>query len=118
MDEVLENSPRIVLITLGGNDLKNRVPKETAFRNLKVIIDKLQDKGALIVLGGIDVPLYGRGFGEAYKELAAETGSVLIPNVFEGIMGKPGMMSDPIHPNNAGYTIMARHFYEALKPYL
>ncbi|MFH1480483.1 MAG: arylesterase [Pseudomonadota bacterium] len=118
IDEILEKSPRIVLITLGGNDLKNRVPKGTAFGNLKVIIEKFQDKGALIILGGIDVPLYGRAFAEAYKELAAETGSVLVPNVFEGIMGKSGLMSDPIHPNNAGYTIMAQHFYEALKPYL
>ena len=29
--DVLSQSPRIVLITLGGNDLKNGVPKDTGF---------------------------------------------------------------------------------------
>jgi len=117
IDTVLEKEPRMVLITLGGNDLKNRVPKETAFNNLDVIINKIQDRGALVVIGGIDIPFYGRGFGTAYEELAVKTGSVLIPNVYADIMGRPGLMSDPIHPNSAGYTILARHFYEAVKPY-
>ncbi len=115
---VIEKDPRVVLITLGGNDLKNRVPKETAFKNLEQIINKIQDRGALVVIGGIDIPFYGRGFGSAYEELAVKTGSVLIPNVYANIMGRSNLMSDPIHPNSAGYTILARHFYEAVKPYL
>ncbi len=34
------------------------------------------------------------------------------------IMGKRDLMSDAIHPNSRGYSIMANHFYKALKPYL
>ncbi|MDB9822315.1 GDSL-type esterase/lipase family protein [Deltaproteobacteria bacterium] len=118
LDGIIDRNPRIVLITLGGNDLKNRINKEVAFNNLELIIGRIQDHGALVVLGGIDVPLYGRGFGEAYEELAKKTGSVLIPNIFKGIMGRPSLMSDPIHPNSEGYTIMAQHFYNAVEPYL
>ena len=70
------------------------------------------------MLGGIDIPLWGRGFGDAYKELAEKTGSVLVPNIFDGIIGKRRLMSDPIHPNGEGYVIMANHFYKAVKPYL
>jgi len=33
-------------------------------------------------------------------------------------MGNPKLMSDSIHPNDDGYTIMAKKFYEAMKPYL
>ena len=99
---------------MGGNDLKNRVTKDTAFKNLEIIINKLQDNGALVVLGGIDIPLWGRGFGDAYEELAEKTRSVLVPNIFEGIMGNRRLMSDPIHPNSEGYTIMANHFYGSL----
>ncbi|MCP3955565.1 MAG: arylesterase, partial [Desulfobacterales bacterium] len=58
------------------------------------------------------------GFGTAYEELAAKTGSVLIPNVYTDIMGRSKLMSDPIHPNSDGYTILADHFYKAIKPYL
>jgi acyl-CoA thioesterase I len=118
INTVLEKDPRMVLLTLGGNDLKNRIPKDTAFNNLERIIGMLQDRGALVVIGGIDIPFYGRGFGPAYEELAVKTGSVLIPNVYEDIMGRSKLMSDAIHPNSAGYTILADHFYKAIKPYL
>ena len=55
---------------------------------------------------------------KAYRKLARESGSVLVPNVFAGIWGQPGMMSDQVHPSSAGYTVMAKHIYEAVKPYL
>ena len=112
------SEPRIVLVTLGGNDLKNGVPKEVAFQNLKIIVESIQAHGALVIIGGIDLPFWGRGYGEAYEQLCKETGAVLIPNILDGIMGNRQLMSDSIHPNDAGYTIMAERFYRALKPYL
>ena len=112
--DVLSRSPRIVLITLGGNDLKNRVPRKTAFENLKRIVTTIQDAGALVILGGIDLPLFGRGFGTEYETVASETGAILIPNILEGIFGNRRLMSDPIHPNDDGYARMARRFYEAI----
>ncbi len=118
LDGVLDRQPRVVLITLGGNDLKNGISRQTAFDNLRAIIRSIQAEGALVIIGGIEMPFYGKGFGGAYRELAEETGSVLIPNVFDGIMGTRSLMSDPIHPNSQGYTVMAQHFYRALQPYL
>jgi acyl-CoA thioesterase I len=116
--DILSQSPRIVLITIGGNDLKNGVPKDAAFQNLKSIIESIQAVGALVVIGGIDLPIGGRGFGEGYQQLCNETGALLILNIFDGIMGNPQLMSDSIHPNDAGYSKMADKFYEAVKPYL
>ncbi|MFW6324407.1 MAG: arylesterase [Desulfovibrionales bacterium] len=117
-EDVLSHSPGIVLITLGGNDLKNGVDKATAFGNLRTIIESIQQKGALVVVGGIDVPLFARGFGGEYRKVVEETGAVLVPNVYEGIMGDPDLMSDRIHPNDAGYGKMAALFFEAVRPYL
>jgi lysophospholipase L1-like esterase len=117
-NDVLSRDPRIVLITLGGNDLKNGVPRETAFENLKRMTTAIQDRGALVVIGGISFPVRDRGFGQGYRDLAEEAGVVLIPNILEGIMGRRDLMSDPIHPNSAGYAIMAERFHEALRPYL
>lgn len=116
--DVLSRSPRIVLITLGGNDLKNRVEKEVASQRLKIIIESIQDREALVIVGGIDIPFFGKGYGQSYKRVCNETGAILIPNIYKGILGKKELMSDPIHPNSSGYTIMARHFYKAIKPYL
>jgi acyl-CoA thioesterase I len=116
--DVLDQSPRIVLITLGGNDLKNGIPKDLAFQNMKRIIESIQAKGALVIIGGIDLPFWGRGYGEGYEQFCKETGAILIPNIFDGIMGNPELMSDSIHPNDAGYTLMAEKFCKVLKPCL
>lgn len=117
-EDVLSQSPRIVLITLGGNDLKNRMSKESAYQNLKEIIVSIQNRGALVIVGGISIPLWGRGFGEMYAKVCRETEALLIPNIFDGIIGDKSLMSDPIHPNDRGYALMAQKFYQAMKPYL
>jgi lysophospholipase L1-like esterase len=117
-EDVLDQSPRIVLITLGGNDLKNGVGKDTAFRNLKAIIEAIQAEGALVILGGVKFIVLDKGYGEMYKSLAKETGIILVPNVLKGLIGKEKYMSDPIHPNGEGYGIMAERFYKAMMPYL
>jgi len=116
--DVLEKSPRIVLITLGGNDLKNGVHKDVAFMNLKTIIEAIQAEGGLVVLGGVKFLILDKGYGEMYKKLAKETDIILIPNILGGLIGKDKYMSDPIHPNGAGYEIMAQKFYKAIEPYL
>jgi len=117
-EDVLDQSPRIVLITLGGNDLKNGVHKNVAFDNLKTIIMAIQAEGALVVLGGVKFIVLDKGYGEMYKKLAKETDIILVPNVLKGLIGKDKYMSDPIHPNGEGYTIMAERFHKAIKPYL
>ena len=117
-EDVLSKSPRMVLITLGGNDLKNRISKETAYQNLKKIIVSIQDQGALVIVGGISIPFWGRGFGEMYQRVCKETQALLIPNIFDGILGNKSLMSDSIHPNEKGYTLMAEKFYQVMKPYL
>ncbi|MFP4071592.1 MAG: GDSL-type esterase/lipase family protein [Desulfovibrionales bacterium] len=117
-EDVVMQSPRFVLITLGGNDLKNGVSREEAFSNLRSIITTLQEQNALVIIGSIDLPLFDRGFGKAYQDLADETGAVLIPDIYQGIMNNPALMSDRIHPNGTGYAIMAGRFFEAMQPFL
>ena len=116
--DVLAHDPRVVLITLGGNDLMRDVPKDDAFRNLEQIVRRIQDHGALVVVGGIKIPLIDRGYGKAYKKLRRSTGCLLIPDILDDIMGDDRLMSDRIHPNGKGYEIMAQRFYRAVEPYL
>ena len=112
--DVLSKNPAVVLITLGGNDLKNGLSRDFTFDNLKLIVESIQERGAKVIIGGLKIPDVDRGFGQAYEALAKQTGATLIPNIYEGIMGNPQLMSDPIHPNDAGYRIIARRFYNAL----
>ena len=117
-EDVLEKSPRMVLITLGGNDMKNGIDKNIAFKNLREIVSAIQAKEALVVVGGVKLLFWDRGYEKEYKKLAEDTGIILIPNVLKGLIGHDDLMSDAIHPNAAGYKIMAERFHEAIEPYL
>jgi acyl-CoA thioesterase I len=114
--DVLSRSPDMVLITLGGNDLKNGVAKDIAFKNLKHIVESIQGQGARVIIGGLKFPLRDRGFARGYKDLADQTGAVLISDIFKDIMGNRKLMSDPIHPNGDGYRKMAQRFLDAMRP--
>ncbi|MBW2466443.1 MAG: arylesterase [Deltaproteobacteria bacterium] len=116
--DVLERSPRIVLLTLGGNDMKNGVDKTIAFKNLRQIVKAIQARNALVVIGGVKMLFWDRGYAAEYEKLADETGALLIPNVLKGLVGHNDLMSDAIHPNEAGYEIMAKRFHKAIEPYL
>jgi hypothetical protein len=74
----------------------------------------IQKQGARVIIGGLKFPGMDRGFGQGYEDLARQTGALLIPNIFSGIMDNPNLMSDSIHPNNSGYRIIARSFYDAI----
>ncbi len=114
--DVLARSPDLVLITLGGNDLKNGVAKDTAFNNLQHIVESILGQGGRVIVGGLKFPLRDRGFAKGYRDLADQTGAVLLPDIFKDIMGNRKLMRDPIHPNGDGYRIMAQSFLDAMRP--
>ena len=116
--DVLNNSPRIVLITLGGNDLRKRLGKTEAFANLEKIIRAIQAKGALVIVGEIRIPFISRAFYSQYQVVVLKAGSVFVPDILGGIMGDGSLMSDRIHPNGNGYAVMAAKFRQAIDPYI
>ncbi|MBX3728995.1 MAG: arylesterase [Candidatus Sumerlaeia bacterium] len=105
--DVLRHNPRVVLVCLGGNDLRRQWPIEQTIGNLRQIVERLHGAGALVILIGVE----GDGMvlrgdqGPHYRELARQTGCVYIPNFFKGILGRPSLMHDPLHPNAAGYEV-------------
>jgi acyl-CoA thioesterase I len=98
--------PDIVLVLLGGNDILARTKPETTFAHLHTIVATLQNNGALVILVGVN-GVIGNGYNERFAALAKETGSMYIPDILDGIIGDPALMSDQVHPNNAGHLKMA-----------
>lgn len=116
--DVLNADPRIVLILLGGNDLLRHVPSTETFRNLDEIVAKIQDRGALVVLVGIEGLMFTDNYGSEFKKLAKRRGTVYVKNIMSGIMDRPSLKSDQIHPNDAGYKMIAERLYPVIKPYI
>jgi lysophospholipase L1-like esterase len=117
--DVLSENPRVVLLSLGANDMLRRQPIEQTFANLRRIVDRIQARGALVVLIGVEgYPLLHGDYGKRYRDLARETGCVYVPDVLDDVLGEPALMYDQIHPNGAGYAKIARRIQAEAGEYL
>jgi acyl-CoA thioesterase-1 len=111
---VLSRDPDVVTVLLGGNDLLQGVPVQQRISNITTIVQRIRAEGAAVVLVGL-----GNGpldpFDGTLPALASQTSSSYVPAVLEGILGVPSLMSDLVHPNNAGHAIMADRIEPALR---
>lgn len=118
INTVVAKDPKIVLITLGANDLKKKIPAQKAFSNLKKIVDIFHQHGALVVILGIDIPYFSNDYADDYIKFAKEYGCLLVPNILNGLFGHSDLMVDTVHPNAKGYKIIANEIYPIIEEYL
>ena len=104
--DVLSQSPRIVLVGLGGNDFLRRVPIQTTEANLRTIVQRIKAGGAMVVLLGFEFPI-GPDYGDMYEKVADDEQCLFVDDVVDGILTNTTLKSDEIHPNAAGYALMA-----------
>src|SRR3989344_8562000 len=112
---VIAKNPGTVVVLLGGNDALRRIPLETTKENLNKIVGTLVDSGSVVVLVAVRGNVFSDPYDEMYEDIARSRGAVLVPNVFEGILLRPELTADQIHPNDAGYAIVAERIYEHMK---
>lgn len=115
--DVLPYKPSIVIVLLGGNDFLQKKDMDLAFADLEKIVRDIQAGGAMVVLvdpSFLPVGMYTRRFAN----LARATGCPLVRHVLQDIFTDSSLKADQIHPNSAGYQIIADRIGEVLKPYL
>lgn len=112
--------PALVIIELGGNDFLKRKPVAVVKASLQAIIGEVRSAGAQAVLVAVpELSLLGvvaRRPSDAplYRELAAANDIALVEDVFAEVLGRPELCADAIHPNAAGYRVMADGILRAL----
>jgi acyl-CoA hydrolase len=116
-----EHKPALVIIEIGGNDFLRRRQESAVKQDMKAMIDAVRSSGAQVALVGVpnlsvlavvagvakDSPIYG--------ELGKEEGVPVIADVFSGVLSRPELCDDKIHPNAAGYRQMAAGIHAALR---
>ena len=115
--QVLEQKPYMVLIEFGANDFMQRRDQEIAWQAVSQIVDEVQKAGAIAVIVDTGGPGMG-SYTRAYKKMAKEKQAVFVPGILKDIFNKRQYKSDSVHPNAAGYAIVAEHVYTHIKPYL
>ena len=109
VDFVLSQNPSIVLLGLGANDMLRASSPEIARKNLRTIIQSLQQRGVSVVLLGMkstasNGTAYRGEFDALYPTLAKEYGIPLVPFFLDGVALNASLnTNDGIHPNKAGY---------------
>jgi len=113
--DVLRHDPDVVIVLLGGNDYLRRVPKAETFENISTIVEKIQEKGAVVVLLGVRGGVLQDNFDTEYGRIAKKYNTFYVENVLQGLLGHPEYMFDGIHPNNAGYKKIAERVTEVMR---
>lgn len=120
-DLLQEHAPKLVLIELGGNDFLKQMPQEQTASNLRRILSQIKAKGIPVVMLAVPRPnLFGAAIGNLsddpiFEKIGKETETPVVPDVLSNVLAKNKLKADPIHPNAAGYRVVAEGLSEALK---
>jgi acyl-CoA thioesterase I len=111
----LSDSIRLLILRITGKlpDAQGITEAET-FANLRQIIEQIQADGAVVIVVGFSGGVFDANLEQRYASVANQTGAIYVPNALGGIIGRPSLMSDLVHPNNTGYGLVA----DRVLPYL
>jgi acyl-CoA thioesterase-1 len=121
---ILKSQPTVVILELGVNDGLRGLSLQQTYTNLRIIIERLQDEGVMVILAGMRMPpnygeAYTGEFFDMYERLAQELTLPLIPFLLEGVAAQPGLnQADGIHPTAEGYALVAQNVLHTLEPLL
>jgi len=117
-EDVLSRDPRIVIVGLGGNDFLRGAPLPATAANLRSIVRKIHEGGAMVVLLEFKFPSLDANYEKMYERIADEEGCLLVEGTMKGILTDPKLKGDQTHPNANGYAVMAERIGPPLKKLL
>lgn len=121
---VLQHEPEIVIIELGANDGLRGLPISEMRKNLGIIIEACQKKGAKVLLAGMEITPnlgeeYSKDFRESFPLLAKNYKVTLIPFFLNDVAARPGLTQpDGVHPLGDGYATVTQTVFQYLEPML
>ena len=124
MNAVLALHPSIVVLELGANDGLRGFPVPDIERNLSRIIEQLQRAHARVLLLGMRLPPnlgpdYVGQYEALFPALAQKYKLPLVPFLLEHVYDHDELLSpDNLHPNAAGYRVVAQNVLPYLQPML
>ena len=110
-----EHAPRLVLLCIGGNDFLRRLGKGQASANVRQMVSLAKSRGVDVVLIGTPEPGLTVSPPEFYSEIAKEFRIPYEGSVIGDVLRDSELKSDPIHPNDRGYGVIAERLAGLLK---
>ncbi len=108
-------TPKVVLLLLGGNDYLRRISISDTRKNLEILIQNIQARGAVVLLLGVRGGILNDRFAAEFKNLRDTYHTAFVSDVLDGLLGNGQYMADATHPNAVGYRIIAERIYPILR---
>ncbi len=99
--------PDLVVLCHGGNDMLQGDEAATTAENLRRMVRDARGADADIVMVAVPAPSLSLAPPRFYTEVARELTVPIDTRTLREIIGKPALRSDHVHPNAAGYRILA-----------
>lgn len=121
VQQALDQSPDLLIVALGGNDLLRKVPVKETRKNLTAIVDAAQKQSVPVLIFGLKAPYamgpsYVWSFNGVFEDVADEKNVMFVENLVDGVLGETGMSQpDIIHPNARGIEKMVDNVLDDVK---
>lgn len=107
--------PELIIICHGGNDILRRHKTQQTKANIIKMIQLAKSYNVQIMLLAVPRPSLLLTPAEFYAEIAETTQIIFDPKTMPGVLADRRLKSDSIHPNSAGYAVIAEHIFKKLK---
>lgn len=118
--EIEESQPKLVILALGGNDMLKK-QDEKLEENLTTLIKYIKEKDIQVVMLATPQPnVFSHMIGtlkdaSLYSNVAQNTQTFLIEDVYSNYLSQKKYKSDLIHLNADGYNLVAQDIAKELK---
>lgn len=118
------DTPRVVIIELGGNDALRGLSLQQTQENLARMTTMCKTAGARVLLVGMQIPpnygpAYTARFAAVFPAVAKAQKVALVPFLLADVVGHPDwFQSDNIHPTAQAQPTMLKTVWPHLKPLL
>ncbi len=116
IDAVLaRHRPSLVILWHGGNDiLANRDPADIE-HNLRAMVDAIHAAGARVLLLGVPEKSLLLSTAPWYPRIAESLDLPYLDDVLGEVLRDRALKADSVHPNTAGYAVIAERVHAALR---
>ncbi len=114
-DVLAREKPDLLILCHGGNDLLRQLDVQQTGKNLRAMIRMAKNENIAVVLISVPSPGIFLKSHALYADIANDHQLPLEENILKTILSNRNLKADHIHPNAAGYRMMARTIQDLLR---